>query len=296
MVEEFAKGAIKFYKYNGIPKKKLFGYRGQLAAGLGLALFVAQGGANETLVIGYPGTGKSVFPFALARELNCKMGQKFSLLMVDCDAIVGEEVEKELAKAVAMAENCPPTIIAYDEFEGIATPIDSEVQTTASAILSRRLRKYASERDESKREKSLLLCISNFPNLIDMSVARNFDSVIYFGPDEQRAIEEILREHLGIRDSKNVARLLRKKKKDLGFATLGHNVLQACKKIDKKKLVGMTDEKIAEQLLMMAGPGATLKKTQQYEEDCKEWISLASKQEKWWQQRGKEMANSLKSK
>ncbi len=281
MVKEFADGAIKFYQSGEITEETIFGYDDQMKAALGLSLYSIEESDIVVLILGYPGTGKSVIPKALAWKLNNSLNQNFSLLTVDCDSIVGEDVEKQLDKALKLAAKYLPTIISFDEFEGIAVPIQTVGQTEIPGILSRKIRRYAGERNI--RKETLLLCISNFPNKIDWSTIRNVHAVIYFNTNEEPAIASMLDAHLGIKNPKKIANLVIEKKKKIGFATLGHNVIEACKRIDKKKLKKLKDSEIVRAILCMGGPGASLDHIEEYEKNNKYWINWWNDMtRKWW--------------
>lgn len=293
-MKKFADGHVLFYEPHEIPDKRLFGYKLQFMAGLGLALSVAQGGSLETLVFGLPRTGKTVLPYALAHELNNKYGKPFSLTMIDCDECAGTEYEKDLFKALDLAGKRLPAIIGFDEFEGCAPPIAKIPPGTPAAIQSRRIRRYASERQI--REKTLVLCISNYPAIIELSTAGNFDSVIYFNSTDLQAITEIIKKYIGVDNAESVAELLIERRQSLGWATLGFNVIKACERLEKKKdkLKNESTETLAERLDMESGPGVTLRQVSEYEDSYREWVTFAESQQGWYEQQAKEIISEHK--
>jgi hypothetical protein len=296
LVEKFANENIMFYKHDEITEAKLYGSSQLFMASVGMALSVSKGNSLEILVLGYPRTGKSVLPGALAYQLNKKYGQKYSLVTVDCDECAGTEYEKDLNKALRLSEKNLPSILAFDEYEGCAPPISRIAPETPAALQSRRVRRYAGEKE--RKPQSLLLAISNYPDIIELSASGNFDSVLYFKPTDKETVAEIIKATLGRDDAYAIGNLLIESRVSLGFATLGHNVLKACDWLAKSKesLKQKSTEEVAKILGCVCGPGATLKQIEEYEEKYKEWIEYANNCQEYYQQLAKEYIDELEAK
>lgn len=291
MVELLANGAIEIYDSAEIKAEKLYGYTSQLTAAIGLGLTVVQGGYKETLVLGYPGTGKSIFPEVVACTLNDRYSKDFSLVSIDCDRIIANrKYEPDLKKALEQAQAKSPTIVGFDEFEGCAMSLRDTSPSSPEDIHSHEVRVYLSERIDF--EKVLFLCISNFPTKIDISTHARFDSVVYFQTTDEPSIAEMIKDILDLSRSKNIAKLFIKKRREIGLETPGHVVLNACKslRIRPDLLENASPDEIAELLLCTCGPGASIKQIDEYEGDYRPWITLAEKHTKYWARRATELA------
>lgn len=291
----FVNDNIMFYGPKELENKPLFGYRGQLKAGTGMGLSVAQGGSFTVLLLGFPRTGKSVLPFALTRLLNGKYSQGFSLLTIDCDGCVGRDYEKELFEAIKLTEDHPPTVIFFDEFEGCAPIINVLPPDSPIGIISRKIRFYTSER--KVKEKTLIMCVTNYPDIIELSTRGNFNAILYFDPADEVATSEIIKHYLKLDDTccKETAKVLTRINANNQMATIGDVVIKGCQKIlnqcerQKYDLNDKTPDEIAKKIEQVSGWSYTLEEIVAYENKYDRWITFAKRKQKWHEEEADEI-------
>jgi hypothetical protein len=180
------------------------GYKEQLRAALVMAYQAAQRNIPYSLLlVGLPGTGKTLFPQVLAYEL-CRAGLDYSYVWIPCGryaALYQPADALGYLQEVNVTEVEPSsrTVIALDEIDAIGIDrADSISGATVSHWTLDTLRTLA-ERSGAR----LILGISNYPLNLDRAILSQIGTGMYFGlpTDEQGA--KILA-HGGIPDAVGV--------------------------------------------------------------------------------------------
>lgn len=156
---------------------------------------------GSVLLYGPPGCGKTFIAEAVAGEANAKLvSAKLSELL---DMYVGNS-EKNVRALFEAAKQNAPAILFLDEVEALAGCKTDSGRWERSII-----NQLLVELDELDKTRSRVLVIgaSNAPWLIDSAFKRSgrFDQLVYVGPPDERAREEILKIHSrGLPLSENV--------------------------------------------------------------------------------------------
>ncbi|MFH1684974.1 MAG: AAA family ATPase [Candidatus Micrarchaeota archaeon] len=147
------------------------------------------------LLFGPPGTGKTMLMRALAKEL------KYNFIEVKCSQILSQwygESEKNIAEVFDNARKNAPTVLFFDEIDGVAKKRSSEsLDEVGPRVLSELLQQI----DGANKAKGTVMVVgaTNLPNQLDPALLRpgRLDKIIYMhlpDPDARRAIAKV---HLG---------------------------------------------------------------------------------------------------
>ncbi len=140
------------------------------------------------LLFGPPGTGKTLFARAMAKELN------LPFLRLRTENIVSRwygESEKNLAKAIELAEEVAPCILFVDEIDRFGRRGESDHET------SRRMFSVLLEWLGDARRKTIMLGTTNKPHYLDEAFIRvgRFDYIIPVLLPDFEARKQILEVH-----------------------------------------------------------------------------------------------------
>ncbi len=140
------------------------------------------------LLFGPPGTGKTLFAMALAKELN------LPFLRLRTESIVSKwygESERNIARAIELAEEVAPCILFVDEIDRFGRRSGSEHET------SRRVFSILLEWLGDPRRKTIMLGTTNKPHHLDEAFIRvgRFDYIIPILLPDYRARMQILEVH-----------------------------------------------------------------------------------------------------
>lgn len=143
------------------------------------------------VLVGPPGTGKTYFTKALAKEVGLTM-----LKLSPADFLrsyVGES-ETRVRQVTQLIETLAPCIVFIDEFDQMATP-RAEVMQTDSGV-SRRVTNQLLDWLGDENRRSIVIGATNFANL-DKAFIRpgRIDEILPILPPDTLAREEILRVH-----------------------------------------------------------------------------------------------------
>ena len=140
------------------------------------------------LLYGPPGTGKTLLAKALATESNA------NIIVVRGPEVLSKwvgESEKAIREIFRKAKASSPCIVVFDELDSLARPRGQDDISGNERVLSQML----TEMDDSGSAGVVAVGITNRPDLIDTSLLRpgRLDLIIYVGPPDEKARQEILR-------------------------------------------------------------------------------------------------------
>ncbi|HEX7031531.1 MAG TPA: CDC48 family AAA ATPase [Nitrososphaera sp.] len=141
------------------------------------------------LLYGPPGTGKTLLAKALATESNA------NIIVVRGPEVLSKwvgESEKAIREIFRKAKASSPCIVVFDELDSLARPRGQEEDMSGN---ERVLSQILTEMDDSGSAGVVVIGITNRPDLIDTSLLRpgRLDLIIYVGPPDEKARQEILR-------------------------------------------------------------------------------------------------------
>lgn len=151
---------------------------------------------HRLLLVGPPGTGKSMSAAALAKELS------LPLFTIRLDGVISRFMGQTATKLRVVFDAAAKTraVFLFDEFDAIG----AERRADGDVGEARRiLNSFLLFLDEAQPE-SLVVAATNHVKLLDRALFRRFDSVIaYSGPSEEEAIT-VLRRRLASMDTHNI--------------------------------------------------------------------------------------------
>jgi transitional endoplasmic reticulum ATPase len=141
------------------------------------------------LLYGPPGTGKTLLAKALATQSNA------NIIVVRGPEVLSKwvgESEKAIREIFRKAKASSPCIVVFDELDSLARPRGQEEDMSGN---ERVLSQILTEMDDSGSAGVVVIGITNRPDLIDTSLLRpgRLDLIIYVGPPDEKARQEILR-------------------------------------------------------------------------------------------------------
>ncbi|HEU4605604.1 MAG TPA: CDC48 family AAA ATPase [Nitrososphaera sp.] len=141
------------------------------------------------LLYGPPGTGKTLLAKALATQSSA------NIIVVRGPEVLSKwvgESEKAIREIFRKAKASSPCIVVFDELDSLARPRGQEEDMSGN---ERVLSQILTEMDDSGSAGVVVIGITNRPDLIDTSLLRpgRLDLIIYVGPPDEKARQEILR-------------------------------------------------------------------------------------------------------
>lgn len=144
--------------------------------------------SSKLLLIGPPGTGKTMTASALAAEL------KLPLFLIRLDGLITKFMGETAAKLRLVFDALAETrgVYLFDEVDALGgertRPNDvGEIRRVLNSFLQ------FLEQDESE---SLLVAATNHPNLLDRAIFRRFDAVIEYPMPTAAIVREVIRNRL----------------------------------------------------------------------------------------------------
>jgi SpoVK/Ycf46/Vps4 family AAA+-type ATPase len=137
---------------------------------------------RKLLLIGPPGTGKTMSASALAGELN------LPLFVIRLDGLITKYLGETAAKLRLVFDAIGQTrgVYLFDEFDSIGT---QRAMPNEVGEIRRVLNSFLQFIDQDESD-SLVLAATNHPDLLDHALYRRFDDVITFAlPDRARIID-----------------------------------------------------------------------------------------------------------
>jgi transitional endoplasmic reticulum ATPase len=141
------------------------------------------------LLYGPPGTGKTLLAKALATESSA------NIVVVRGPEVLSKwvgESEKAIREIFRKAKASSPCIVVFDELDSLARPRGQDDDMSGN---ERVLSQMLTEMDDAGSAGVVVVGITNRPDLIDTSLLRpgRLDLIIYVGPPDDKARQEILR-------------------------------------------------------------------------------------------------------
>lgn len=154
------------------------------------------GPLRKLLLLGPPGTGKTMTAGVLAGELG------LPLFAIQLDGLITKFLGETAAKLRLIFETIQETraIYLFDEFDALG---GERAARNEVGEIRRVLNSYLQflELDNSE---SLIVAATNHPQLLDRALFRRFDSVIEYSLPSRTCAEQVLRVRLALLDTKAV--------------------------------------------------------------------------------------------
>jgi SpoVK/Ycf46/Vps4 family AAA+-type ATPase len=281
--------SLSFYTGEEIPHYEEFlGYDKQLHAVSVLSYLTAIKSLKSPLVIlfGVPGTGKSVFPFMVARHVSEVYEIPFSLAFVKCDELTRIEPQSKvidsIQRIINLSEENSPSIVVFDEIEALSQPIREASRESAS--LTHFMRRLIAR----EPSRLLLIGVTNYPSAVDFSVSRLTELWSYFKPPNVETIERIIQKMLRRSDSRELAVSLQEYFEKIGFVPMQSDLIVACRSLQERATGGedwhpSTDD-LAHELAVLTN-ASPKNGIVQYEKDFAPLIGRAAMQQEYWNER-----------
>lgn len=143
---------------------------------------------RKLLLVGPPGTGKTMTASALAGELN------IPLFLVRLDALITKFMGETAAKLRQVFEALTDIrgIYFFDEFDAIG----SQRGLTNDVGEIRRVLNSFLQMIEQDNSNSVIIAATNHPELLDYAVFRRFDDVVEYGLPQREQITAVLKSRL----------------------------------------------------------------------------------------------------
>lgn len=151
---------------------------------------------RKLLLVGPPGTGKTMTAAALAGELSTP------LFTIQLDGLITKYLGETAAKLRLIFEAIQQTraVYLFDEFDALggeraARNEVGEIRRVLNSFLQ------FLEQDDSD---SIIVAATNHPRLLDRALFRRFDSVIEYRLPSENVAEEVMRARLSLLDASEV--------------------------------------------------------------------------------------------
>jgi SpoVK/Ycf46/Vps4 family AAA+-type ATPase len=145
---------------------------------------------RKLLLVGPPGTGKTMTAAALAGELG------LPLLLVQLHGLITKFMGETAAKMHLVFDAMARTrgVYFFDEFDAIGARRSKgndvgEIRRILNSFL---------QFLEQDRSDSLVLAATNFVRMLDYALFRRFDDVIHYGLPDERMVRELVENRLAI--------------------------------------------------------------------------------------------------
>ena len=141
------------------------------------------------LLVGPPGSGKTLTASALAGELN------LPLFTIRLDAVITRFLGETATKLRAVFDQIGQMrgVYLFDEFDAIGSK-----RSAANDVgeIRRVLNSFLQFLEEPNATDSVVVAATNHPELLDRALIRRFDEIIEFGLPEADAVRDLIRRRL----------------------------------------------------------------------------------------------------
>ena len=252
---------------------------------------VSKGWVCRTLLFGFPGCGKSEYPFVIAYKLKRELAINCSLLYIKCHRLASAHNEASAMKAhlreiTKEIKKFQPIILAFDEFDAISPRRTSPSSSLAELSLWT-MSFLANGSKEDKGEKIFVMGITNFPTQVDVAVLDRLQYRIYFGLPDTGVIAQMLGQQK-IPHHEDVANLLIGRMAQRGLVVTGRGIMLACKAIQHIENCGekvlspdMRPDEIADRVLIHS-PTINSKEISDYENENRIYIANSDVVVNYW--------------
>jgi len=222
-----------FVPHGDVKERFFAGYRKQVEAGLALGIYAYAGHLVKAFLFGFPGCGKSEYPYRLAYELN-QSDYKYSLLYIKCHRLANAYDEVAMMKSYLRERSSTirkflPIIIAFDEVD-VISPMRTTHISSLQELTSWTMSFLANGSQESILEKVMVFGITNYPTEVDEAVLDRFQYPMCFDPPTEEVVQEMLKHQDFIRPER-LARKLNEQLTSQGQTVTGRQIMLACKTI-----------------------------------------------------------------
>lgn len=151
---------------------------------------------SKVLMIGAPGTGKTMTASALAGQLN------LPLFTIQLDALITKYMGEAAAKLRLIFEHIKKIrgVYFFDEFDAIGS---SRGLTNDVGEIRRILNTFL-QFIENSRSDSLILAATNHSELLDKALFRRFDDILHYQNPDKSLMIETFKKYLTTKYSKNI--------------------------------------------------------------------------------------------
>lgn len=151
---------------------------------------------HRVLLLGPPGTGKSMSAAALAH------GLKLPLFTIQLDVLISKYLGETAAQLRLVFDAVASTraVYLFDEFDALGA--ERSARNDVGEV--RRVLNSFLQFLEHSSPMSVVVAATNHPKLLDRALFRRFDQVIEYKLPDAKAATEVLRNRLTLLDSKSV--------------------------------------------------------------------------------------------
>lgn len=151
---------------------------------------------SKVLMIGAPGTGKTMTASALAGQLN------LPLFTIQLDGLITKYMGEAASKLRLIFEHIKKIrgVYFFDEFDAIGS---SRGLTNDVGEIRRILNTFL-QFIENSRSDSLILAATNHSELLDKALFRRFDDILHYNNPNNELILETFKKYLTSKYSKNI--------------------------------------------------------------------------------------------
>ena len=144
---------------------------------------------RRVLLLGPPGSGKTMTAEALARDLN------LPLFVIRLESLITRFMGETAAKLRLVFDETAKRrgVYLFDEFDAVGGKRNA---INDVAEMRRVLNSFLQFMEEPNTTNSLIVCATNHPELLDRALLRRFDIVLEFGAPTDEQIQALIKTNL----------------------------------------------------------------------------------------------------
>jgi len=153
--------------------------------------------SSKILLVGPPGSGKTLTASALAGELN------LPLFTIRLDAVITRFLGDSATKLRAVFDQIAQMrgVYLFDEFDAIGGKRSAGNDV---GEVRRILNSFLQFLEEPNATDSVIVAATNHPELLDRALIRRFDEIIEYGLPDEAGVRDIVKRRLGGRASRSL--------------------------------------------------------------------------------------------